>query len=140
MHEDHRVIPAQLQNTITSPPRETSVAAVHIGDKQVLTNMLFKDRWTFVYFSHANCFPECVEPFEKLAKFQSAFASNDIAVAVIDSDSEQNQRGNLAKLVAQKNFKFPIIEAEEASIDALSKTFIALYLRTDLAGGYYQID
>jgi len=102
--------------------------------------MLFKDRWTLVYFSHANCLPECVEPFEKLAKFQSAFASNDVAVAVIDLDSEQNQRGNLAKLVAQKNFKFPIIEAEEAVIDALSKTFIALYLRTDLAGGYYQIE
>ena len=102
--------------------------------------MLFKDRWTLVYFSHENCLPECVKPYEKLASFQSAFASHDVGVAVIDLDSKEKQHGKLAKLVAQKNFKFPIIEAEETVIDALSKTFIALYLKTDLTGGYYQIE
>ena len=59
---------------------------------------------------------------------------------MIDLDSEENQRGNLAKLVAQKGFEFPIIEAETNVIEALAKTFIALYLRTGFANGECQIE
>ena len=140
VHEDQRVIPAQLQSTIASPPREISDVLVGLNGKQVLTNRVFNDRWTLVYFSHANCLPECVKPYEKLASFQSAFASHDVGVAVIDLDSEENQRGNLAKLVAQKGFEFPIIEAETNVIEALAKTFIALYLRTGFANGECQIE
>jgi len=141
VHEEQRVIPAQLQSTIAFPPREISDVLIGLNEKQVLTNSAFNDRWTLFYFSHANCLPKCVKPYEKLASFQSAFASHDVVgVAVIDLDSEENQRGTLAKLVAQEGFKFPIIEAETNVIEALAKTFIALYLRTDFANGEYQIE
>jgi cytochrome oxidase Cu insertion factor (SCO1/SenC/PrrC family) len=140
MHEDSRVIPAALQSYITSPPRPIEADISYSKGKQALTNEVFDDRWTLVYFSHANCLPACLKSFEKLAAFQSAFANYDVGVATIDLDSEENQRGKLASLVAQTGFKFPIIEAESAVIEALAKTFIALYLRTDFTNGHYQIE
>jgi cytochrome oxidase Cu insertion factor (SCO1/SenC/PrrC family) len=140
LQEDLRVIPAELQAYIISPPRPISEEEAILNNKQVLTINLFKDNWTLVYFSHANCLPSCLTGLNKLATFQSAYASKDVGTLLIDLDSDVHARGKLDQLLQYQNFNFPVLEAEEAVIEGLAKTFIALYLKSDLGGGYYQIE
>ncbi|MBT3505755.1 MAG: hypothetical protein HN475_08335 [Piscirickettsiaceae bacterium] len=94
-----------------------------------------------VYFSHLNCLPACLQVFNKLAVFQSAYASQDVSVLLISLDTEASAIGKLAQGLDEKGFNFQVLESEnEAVIERLAKTFVALYLKTDLSNGGYQIE
>ena len=138
--QESRVIPGALHAYITSPPRQINDVQVALSKKRVLTNIYFGGKWTLVYFSHEQCIPTCLSAFNKLAAFQSSYASDDVGVVVIDLDSDINARGKLADLLKQNNFNFPIINAEKAVIENLSKTFIALYLTTNFTDGTHRIE
>lgn len=138
--EDLREIPAELQPYIASPPRPIDIVQVTLNQKRVLTNILLEDKWTMVYFSHEQCAPICLSAFNKLAEFQSSYASHDVNVLVIDLESEASAKGKLTPLLEKNNFNFPVIQAEQSVIEKLTKTFIALYLTTYFSDGTYQIE
>jgi cytochrome oxidase Cu insertion factor (SCO1/SenC/PrrC family) len=141
LQEDLRVIPAELSAYITSPSRPIDKVDIILNGKQVLTNNVFGEKWTMVYFSHLNCLPACLQVFNKLAAFQSAYASQDVSVLLISLDTESSALGKLAQGLDEKGFNFQVLEAEdEAVIERLAKTFIALYLKTHLSDGSYQIE
>lgn len=140
LQKDLREIPTELQAYITSPPRQINEYAATLNEKQVLTNSIFGDKWTIVYFSHANCVPSCFPAFKKLAAFQSAHASQDIKVIIINLDSDDSKRGKLAELLRQNSLDFPILEVEKPVLEILTKVFVSLYLTTEFTDGTYQIE
>jgi cytochrome oxidase Cu insertion factor (SCO1/SenC/PrrC family) len=141
IQEDLRVIPAELSAYITSPPRHVDDIQVAYNGKRALTHNVFNEKWTMVYFSHLNCLPACLQVFNKLAVFQSAYASQDVSVLLISLDTEASAIGKLAQGLDEKGFNFQVLESEnEAVIERLAKTFVALYLKTDLSNGGYQIE
>jgi N-acetyl-anhydromuramyl-L-alanine amidase AmpD len=76
----------------------------------------------------------------KVIDFAAAYATHDVQIMVIDLDSEANAKGKLAQQLKQNGYKIPVAEATEETITALTKAFIALFLRTDFSDGSYQIE
>jgi cytochrome oxidase Cu insertion factor (SCO1/SenC/PrrC family) len=141
IQQDLRVIPTELSPYITSPPRQIDDVQLLLKGKQVLTSKVFGEKWTMVYFSHFNCLPGCLPVFKKLAAFRSAYASQYVSVLLIGLDTETSALGKLAQGLDEKGFSFQVLEAEsEAAIERIAKTFVALYLKTDLSDGSYQIE
>jgi cytochrome oxidase Cu insertion factor (SCO1/SenC/PrrC family) len=140
VHEEARDIPTDLQAYITSPARTVDDVLIGFDDKLVLTSSWYKDKWTLVYFSHANCFPACDATLIKMAEFEAAYATQDVQTMIIDLDSEANAKGKAAQQLKQKGFKIAVADGSKVDIAALTKTFIALFLRTDFSDGSYQIE
>jgi cytochrome oxidase Cu insertion factor (SCO1/SenC/PrrC family) len=138
--EDRRVIPVDLDAYITSPARAVGNISLSLNHELVLTSEQYKDKWTLVYFSHANCFPGCEATLIKMAEFDTAYATQDVQTMIIDLDNEVNAKGKMAQQLRNKGFKIAVADGSKVDIEALAKTFIALFLRTDFSDGSYQIE
>lgn len=138
--EDLRAIPVDLQAYIASPARAIDNTLLKLKEELVLTSEQYKDKWTLVYFSHANCFPGCVATLIKMTEFDAAYATQDVKTMIIDLDSEANAKGKMAQQLRNKGFKIAVADGSKVDIEALAKTFIALFLRTDFSHGSYQIE
>jgi cytochrome oxidase Cu insertion factor (SCO1/SenC/PrrC family) len=140
VHEELRDIPVELQAYIASPARAMNESHISIEGELVLTSNWLEDKWTLVYFSHANCFPACEATLIKMAEFDAAYATHDVQSMILDLDSETNAKGSMAQQLTQKGFRIVVADASSMDITALAKTFIALFLRTDFSDGSYQIE
>ncbi|PHS71555.1 MAG: photosynthetic protein synthase I [Methylophaga sp.] len=140
MHEDQREIPADLQAYIASPPRSLPSFSLNMADESVLTNKWFEDKWSFVYFTHSHCLPECQPALEYMNRLQLAFANKDFNFLAIGIDGKHETANDLASFLDLQQYKLTAVTASENKVEALAKTFIALFLRTDFSGGRYQIE
>lgn len=140
VHEELREIPTDLQAYIASPARTIDDVLVGYKGKLALTSSLYKEKWTLVYFSHANCFPSCDATLIKMAEFAAAYATQDVKTMILDLDSETNTKGSMAQQLKQKGFIITVADASSTDITALAKTFTALFLRTDFSDSSYQIE
>lgn len=103
--------------------------------------MLLSDNWRLVYFSHANCFPMCQPAYQKLRLFEQGFGSADIMTAVIDLDTEPMASGLLASELFRRGYDFAVYSSDDSEvIEQITRTFIALFLRTDFSDDQYQIE
>ncbi|MDT8370926.1 MAG: SCO family protein [Gammaproteobacteria bacterium] len=140
LYDDQRQIPQDLQPYLESPPRQISNFSLETANKLTLTHSWFENKWSFVYFSHLNCLPQCQSSFETLSKLHNAFASNHIQLLVIGLDQQDESITELTQFLNRQNVSVPVATADEATIVQLAKTFIALFLKTDYSDGSYLIE
>ncbi len=139
MVDDQREIPVEMQLYLESPPRLLPPFVLNTKEKLALTNDWFLGKWSFVYFTHGNCLPECQASLAKMQDLQSAFANIDFQFLAIGIDPQQTAN-QLAQFLVSQDYQFTAAVAAETEIDKLSKTFIALFLQTDFSDGNYLIE
>lgn len=140
LYDDQRQIPQDLQPYLESPPRQLSDFSLETVNKLTLTNSWFDNKWSFVYFSHLNCLPQCQSSLETLSKLDNAFASNQIQFLVIGLEQQDESLTQLTQFLNRHNVSVPVATADETTIEQLAKTLIALFLKTDYSDGSYQIE
>jgi len=140
INNDQREIPTELQEYLESPPRHLDFFSMQTTGKLALTNSWLEEKWTFVYFTHSHCLPECKPALDKMAQIQSAFSSDDFQYLVIGIDSEHETADKLSSFLTSKNYNFTTASNSSKEIDKLAKTFIALFLQTNFTNGSYQIE
>ena len=139
--QDARVIPVDMKDYIESPPRPLPVFSLSSADKQVLTNDWLHNKWSFVYFSHQHCWPECHTALQKIKGLHASFANNDLQFLIIDIDDENETAETLANFLSSQQLDFVQVgSADVRQINALAKSFVALFLRSDYADGSYKIE
>ncbi len=74
MQEDLRDIPTDMLPYIESPAKSLLPFSWVSDNKLALTNEWLNNKWTFVYFSHSHCLPQCQPAPEKMNYLRSAFA------------------------------------------------------------------
>jgi len=140
MHEDSRDIPPNLQDTISSPVTHLPSFSLEIEKRLALTNSWFEDKWSFVYFTHGQCLPQCLPSLQNLSELQASYANADFQFLTVGLDSQHETADELAEFLLSQGFEFTSATANTEEIDKLSKAFIALYLQTDFSDGSYQIE
>lgn len=139
--QEYREIPKSLSPYIISPPKDINADINSDNEKLVLTSLLSEGSWTWVYFSHANCFDSCSESYKKLSAIRAAYANNDIKIVIVDLDGEVSARGKLAKVLNEQGYDYDVIESQyEESVEAIAQQFEALFLRTNYDDGSYLLE
>lgn len=131
--KDERVIPTELAPLLISPPAHIPQFLLYSNERKVLTDQSLLGKWSFIYFSHPNCLPECEAVFTVLKNLQQLSATNRRQFLVINYDSEKAT----ARLTAAKDF--PVYSADKAMLEMLTEAFAFLSLRTDFAD-HYQLE
>lgn len=131
---DTRNIPASLKPFLLSPARELPQFLLYDNEKQVLTNQSFKQHWSFVYFSHPQCQPQCEAILEVLDNLKRYFAAADMQFLMINFDA--SLQTDLSPAPVHRVSSLPLYYGEQATIDQLIHAFGFLYLRTEFETGY----
>lgn len=139
MQEDMREIPADLAPYLASPPRPLNVSMI-TDSKLALTQDWFKDKWTFVYFSHVNCLPGCQPTLQTFSKLSKAFASNSVGFLVVGLDGQDQPLSALSDMLTKHDIVVPVATANADVLESIARQFIALFLRTDYSDGSYLIE
>ena len=140
MHEDSREIPLDMQAYLESPPRSISSFSLLTNNKLTLTNDWFDGKWSWVYFGHGNCLPECQTSLERMNDLHAAFANNDFQFLVVGLDYEHESADDLADFLHSRQFDLTAATGSEVEIEQLARVFVALFLKTDFYDGSYQIE
>ena len=141
INDDQRVIPTELADYLESPPRHLPAFSMITKEKLALTNDWLEDKWTFVYFSHSHCMPDCRIPLDTMKLLKSAFASADFEFLLIGFDVEHEAADKLAEFLEASNYDFTAASASIIDdVDNLARTFRALFLQTDFTDGSYQLE
>ncbi|NQZ53739.1 MAG: SCO family protein [Piscirickettsiaceae bacterium] len=140
MQEDLRDIPTDMLSYIESPAKKLPPFSLITSNKLALTNEWLNNKWTFVYFSHSHCLPQCQPALEKMNYLRSAFANNNLQFLVIGLDNEHEAADALSQFLMTQQLKLTAATASEPEIESLAKAFIALYLTTNFTDGSYQIE
>lgn len=140
INEDKREIPLEIEAYITSPARPLPKIELNTDNKLILNNAWFDDKWTFVYFSHSHCLPDCEPALQAMKNIQATFANADFQFLVIGIDTEHETADDLRVFLEQQKLDFKVATGSTNIIDALASSFIALFLTTDYSDGSYQIE
>ena len=140
MQEDKRELPVDMLSYLESPPRQLPSISLFSKEERVLTNDWFFDKWNFVYFSHSNCLPACRPALDTMKAIQSAFANNDFQFLVLSLDGDNETPDKLASFLASQQFNYDVATTSSKNVEALARTFVALYLTTTFDDGSYVIE
>jgi len=140
MHEDNRDIPIEMLAYLESPPREFTDIYIDLNEEQALTIDWFKNKWSFVYFSHGKCLPLCRPSLETMKLIQSSFTSKDFQFLVIGLDGDNETEASLARFLSAQQFHFDVASASSEKVEALAREFRALFIKTNTSDGRYLIE
>lgn len=136
LQEEKRDIPDDLVSYIESPARPLPDFSLLTNDKLALTQQWFKDKWTFVYFSHTQCLPACQPVFDQVSALQSAFANKDLQYLVVGVNTRNESISVLSEFLVNNKVAMTAATSDsQKQIDDLARSFIALYLITDYQDG-----
>jgi protein SCO1 len=139
LHEDNREIPIEMLAYLESPPRAVPEIYANLNSELVLTSDWFRNKWSFVYFSHGNCLPLCRPTLETMKLIQSSFTNNDFQFLVIGLDGDNETQASFASFLAAQQFNFDVASASSDKVEDLAGEFRALFLKTSLSDGSYLI-
>ncbi len=131
---DHREIPESLRPVLVSPVKELPQFVLFDSDKQVLTEQSLLGKWSFIYFTHPRCLPQCEPVLSVMHNLKQLFASQDMQFLLINFDSRQLS-ADMQKIFADREM-FPLYSGEKQMLTTVTEAFDFLYLRTDLEQGY----
>ena len=80
---DHRTLPEQLRPYLLSPPAKLPSILLRRADDYVLTADWFNDKWSFVYFTHHQCAPDCLAVFSVLDNLSARIADRDVQILLV---------------------------------------------------------
>lgn len=139
LKQDQRAIPQQLTAYLFSPARPLAEMLFKTELKSVLTHDFFNGKWTFVYFSHPQCLPQCQPALHKLQSIQQDLASADIEIMVIDL--LPSKTAALEQYLNDNQYVLTVASVESGTdIKALLESFEMLYLQTDYEDGSYSVE
>ncbi len=131
---DHREIPESLRPVLVSPVKELPQFVLYDSNKRVLTEQSLPGKWSFIYFTHPRCLPQCEPVLSVMHNLKQLFASQDMQFLLINFDNRQPSAD------MQKNFAdremFPLFGGEKQMLTKVTEAFDFLYLRTHLEQGY----
>jgi cytochrome oxidase Cu insertion factor (SCO1/SenC/PrrC family) len=131
---EHRDIPPPLKPLVVSPAKTLPQFLLHDSHGGVLTDQSLKDKWSFIYFTHPACQPQCEPVLDVMQHLRSMSASPDIQFLLINFDAQQHI--DTASKQLDSDYGLPIYFADKAMIEKLSEAFAFLFLRTELERGY----
>lgn len=118
---DRRDIPDNLRKFLISPPQLIPQFVLQSHEKQVLTNVSLDGKWSFVYFTHLYCEPECAVVVKVVQHLQRLFAGSSIQFLII----------NFGDNADTATLSFPGLKTYGGSsdvIESITKSFDFLYL------------
>lgn len=121
---DRRDIPDNLRKFLISPPQLIPQFVLQSHKKQVLTNVSLDGKWSFVYFTHLYCEPECAVVVKVLQHLQRLFAGSSIQFLII----------NFGDNADTATLSFPGLKTYGGSsdvIESITKSFDFLYLEPE---------
>jgi cytochrome oxidase Cu insertion factor (SCO1/SenC/PrrC family) len=131
--DDKRQIPASLQAEIVSPARHIPQFLLQSTERQKLTEQSLRGKWTFIYFTHPHCLPNCEPVLEVLDNLQTLLANAEQQFVVINFDSQRS--GELSSLLASRGMGLPVFTGDGSMLKMLAEDFEFLYLREDDGAG-----
>ncbi len=141
LQEESREIPADLVPYVESPARPITDMSLMTLNQFSITEDWFKDKWTFVYFSHDQCLPDCEPAMSQLKNVKSAFANNDVQTLVVGFNIDHESVEQLSDYYAENGLPVTVASSQShQEIEQLSRTLIALYLVTDYADETYLVE
>ena len=140
INEDTRIIPLEIEDYIATPASPLPAMSLNTENNLMLDNKWFDDKWTFVYFSHSHCLPNCEPALQAMKNIESSFANIDFQFLVIGIDTEHEVANDLRNFLNEQTFDFKVASASTDIIEDLASTFIALFLQTDYSDGSYLIE
>lgn len=126
-----RDIPVGLKPYLVSPARPIPQFLLDSKGKQVLTNQSLKQHWSFIYFTHPSCQPECEAVLRVLENLRQYFAAADIQFLLINYDEQ-----SVSDSAVQLSTTLPLYAGEKQRVEKLTKAFGFLFLRTQYGQGY----
>lgn len=118
---DRRDIPDKLRKFLISPPQLIPQFVLQGDEKQVLTNVSLDGKWSFVYFTHLYCEPECTVVVKVMQHLQRLFAGSSIQFLII----------NFGDNTDTASLSFPDLKTYGGSsqvIESITKSVDFLYL------------
>jgi len=109
---DRRVIPESLKPILISPPKALPQFILTTDSGGLLTNTSVMERWSFVYFTHPNCQPDCSIVYSVLENLKELFASQStqfFLVNFMSSEKESVFSSSLSVYSAPKKVLQPVM-------------------------------
>jgi cytochrome oxidase Cu insertion factor (SCO1/SenC/PrrC family) len=137
---EKRDIPEDMKPYLVSPIRLISDFTLQTNDQRIINNEYFLGKWSFVYFSHSRCLPQCSSALTVLEGLKQVFGERLFNYLLIDIDDKQSS-SSLAEMLAFQGYSaFTIAEADIDTTAILARSFIALFLKSPLPDGDYLIE
>lgn len=121
---DRRDIPDNLRKFLISPPKPIAQFVLENDTKQVLTNVSLDGKWTFVYFTHLYCQPECDVILNVMQNLQDLFAGPSVQFLVINF-------GDASDTAALPSNTLKTYGGSSEVIESFTKSFDFLYLEPE---------
>lgn len=131
---DNRQIPPSLESLLRSPPSELPQFLLYSDTRQVLTEQSLRGQWTYIYFTHPACLPQCEAVLSVMYNLQQLAAKSETRFVLINFDPKQEtQRPDWWR---ENTSSLPLYGGKKEVISQLAERFDFLYLRTALERGY----
>lgn len=121
---DRRDIPDNLRKFLISPPQLIPQFVLQSHEKQVLTNVSLDGKWSFVYFTHLYCEPECAVVVKVVQHLQRLFAGSSIQFLIINF-------GDNADTATLSFHGLKTYGGSSDVIESITKSFDFLYLEPE---------
>lgn len=131
---DIREIPPSLAPFLRSPPLNLPQFLLYSDTQAVLTDQSLLGKWTYVYFTHPACLPQCQPVLSVMHNLQQLAAASETQFVLINFDSRQETLRPPWWL--RNTPSLPLYGGDKAILTELSEAFGFLYLRTPLERGY----
>lgn len=131
LEQDTRDIPSSLSSVLVSPPSPIPQFVLFSSDRLVLTDQSLRGKWSFIYFTHPHCRPQCEPILTVMANLQQLFASNQIQFILLNVD---NQTDDFVATDLISSLR--LYSGDPSVIESLTQSFDFLSLRTDYVDGY----
>lgn len=137
---EKRDIPEEMQNYLVSPIRLIPEFNLTTTEQQTVTNDDLVGKWSFIYFAHSQCLPQCSGALNTLQNLKRAFGERLFNFLLIDIDDQQNGDAFKQMILFQGYDDFTVASADVDTIESLARAFIALFLKTSFANNEYLIE
>ncbi len=137
---EKREIPEDMKSYLVSPIRLIPEFSLETTDKMTLTKDYFLGKWSFVYFSHSQCLPQCSAVLNTMQDLKQAFGDRLFNYLLIDIDEQEHSNDFDEMLQFQGYDHFTVASSDPDTIEILARAFIALFLKTPLADNDYMIE
>lgn len=123
---DRRDIPASLRPQLVSPPQPVPQFLLQSADQQKLTEQGLRGKWSFIYFSHSRCMPDCEPVLTVMHNLKQMLANREQQVLLINFRSDKN--GAMTDLLNELDLDLTVFSGKPEMLAMLSDSVEFFYL------------
>lgn len=135
---EYRTLPASLRSYLVSPAKSLPQILLQNEKEQNFTNTSLSGNWTWLYFTHPQCLPDCATVFTVLRNLQQNYAASNTDFLLVNFDDS----AALSMLEPLHDLKIalPQYTANPNVLESLTDALDFLYLKTPREKSGYQIE